>query len=109
MIDEIEIALTPAEREAALWAIDVMPDYFAELVNDGEISAIPPIPKVNGSTLHLPNDPESIADLLSRFEVQAPDMIDSFEPAKSRAFVRTTSRLARKIRQAIGNQPKPQP
>ena len=95
---EIKIKMTQAEKEWALWAIDAMPDYFEELVREGEIERMPPLPKVEGNVLILPNDSDVLDDFLYRIREQAPDVCETDATAlQAAARRRTPLKLARKI------------
>ena len=95
---EIKIKVTPAEKEWALWAIDAMPDYFEELVRDGEIERMPPLPKVEENVLIVPNDPDVLNELLYRIAEQASDVCETdATPLQAAARRRTPLKLARKI------------
>lgn len=95
---EIKIKMTPAEKRWALWAIDAMPDYFEELVREGEIERVPPLPKVEGNVLVLPNDSDVLDDFLYRIGEQAPDVCETDATAvQAAARRRTPLKLARKI------------
>ena len=95
---EIKIKMTPAEKKWALWAIDAMPDYFQDLVREGEIERMPPLPKVEGNFLILPNDSDVLDDFLYRIGEQAPDVCETDATAvQAAARRRTPLKLARKI------------
>ena len=95
---EIKIKMTPAEKEWALWAIDAMPDYFEELVRDGEIERMPPLPKVEENVLIVPDDPDVLNELLYRIAEQASDVCETDATAlQAAARRRTPLKLARKI------------
>jgi hypothetical protein len=102
----VTIRLTPAERDAAEWAIDPMSCYWADQVEDGEVATMPDLPELVGDDLKLPEHEEVWADFLYRLEEQLPDMAHDqrgFEsPQRLNADVRVAKSLARKIREVTG-------
>jgi hypothetical protein len=100
-----------------MWAVEVMPDFWAALVETGDATAIPDLPTVNpGHVLVLPLDNEDvIEDFLYRIEQQASDMAEEEATTRSaspRAPVeaitasmhRPIKSLATKIRRAAGKE-----
>ena len=99
----IKIKITSAEKKWALWAIEAMPDYFQDLVRDGEIERVPPLPKVEGNFLILPNDSDVLDDFLYRIGEQAPDVCETdATPVQAAARRRAPLKLKRKILDKIG-------
>lgn len=115
--DVFRIKLTKGEAEWASWAIDPMEDFWNEQVEDGEVDEAPPLPRLEGSVLVLPDHADVIEDFLFRIEEQAPDMVD--DEAQERharvtgrgdigyegrrgSMMRPLNNLAQKIRRAAG-------
>jgi len=98
------IALTPAERKWAEWAVDPMGEYWVERAENGD--AVPTeLPILLGRLLLIPQEELVVVDLLYRVEVQATDIteehaVESGRPAAT--LLRPIRSLARKIRDATG-------
>ncbi len=98
MVTGATIVLTAAQADHVAWAIDPMECYFADLFDDGEIDAVPPLPRLDGRVLTVPGDELAIADILYRLEEQLPGM--AAEEPGTQSSVRAALNAADKIREA---------
>lgn len=105
-MSELRIHLTVAQAAAAEWALEPMEDYFAGLVEDGELAEVPPLPRVEGRVLIFTPDPDVVEDLRYRLTEQLPDMAEG-RMAGERDTTRSAANLWKRIAAAAaeGDQP----
>ncbi len=72
----MNIKLTKHQADFVSWALDPMDDYFADLVRDGEIAAIPTLPVMEGNIFKWepPYSDDVLRDLEYRLTEQAQDI-----------------------------------
>ena len=96
-MDFIEITLTPRQEQIARWAIRPMARFFCDLLKEGAIDDIPPIPELHGYVIKIPIVRLTVVDLLGRLEDDYPNTLD-LESEIDREWLRESSDLAQRIR-----------
>jgi hypothetical protein len=104
------------QQEVAEWAIGGMYDYWC-IDASGWVKDLPPgyceaetecksedaLPKLDGTILHLSDDPDVLADFLYRVEEQLPDINEDRFDDEPDLFP-PSQRLAERVRKATGFQ-----
>jgi hypothetical protein len=70
----VTVTLSKAQAGWVEWALPAVEQYLTERVAEGELTALPPLPKLEGCTLRLEPDTEVLADLQYRLVDMAPDV-----------------------------------
>lgn len=95
----IKIALTPAEKDAADWAIDPMEDSKDELFGEDAI-----LPRIEGNFLVLHKNKDVLEDLIYRLTEQAKDMyrkIPKDHEHYDAVFIKAGKSLAKKLKKIV--------
>lgn len=95
----VNIALNPAEKDAADWALDALEDSKDELFGEDAI-----LPRIEGNFLVIHKNKDIIEDLIYRLTIQVRDMFDSIPKDHEdydANFIKASKSLANKLKKIV--------